>query len=304
MALEWPKETLLARDLWKCHRSTHIPIFIISEKALLALRGWRVLIMEKEFIKKSSFLHRVFQMFWVCMKWVKKHSCVFLSLVLQALAAPCRTHPSVWRFQLSCWCKLLLEGLIPWDLASWSFCPIPLYTLTVLQGSSFGPKAPLAIFLSLLALRVCKADSWLSKADFWIRVYFLERGIELCFSPGTGDTSLPLGNIFPASFSSMNFNSQDRYLCQVLLDHSSLSPGLYFQQLPHVLGGLGGSFLSFHTSGNTFPHESGKSLCSTPHFLPFLLSLLCPMDIPESTFPSHKCTVSVEVQSHQSKWWF
>lgn len=35
--------------------------------------------------------------------------------------------------------------------------------------------------------------------------------------------------------------------------------------------GLGGSFLSFHTSGNTFPLESGKNLFSIPHFLLFFL---------------------------------
>lgn len=278
MALEWPKETLLARDLWKCHRSTHISIFIISEKALLARRGWRVFIMEKEFIKKSSFLHRVFQMFWVYMKWVLKHSCAFPSLVFAGISCSLQNSPISLEIAVILLVQVAAAGSHSVGFGILTFLLYPPVHFDSFAGFFFGPKDPLAIFLSLLALRVCRANSLCDCPEQIFGSGFISlREALSCVSHHVqvthhfhlGTSSL---QAFPAWISVPRADIYAK-LCWTIpvCPQASISSNFLMCWV-----GLGGSFLSFHISGNTFPHESGKSLCSIPHFLLFLISsLLC-----------------------------
>lgn len=178
---------------------------------------------------------------------------------------------------------------------------------SVSQSSSFGPKNPLTIFLFLLALRVCRADSLCDcpKQIFGSGFISLREALS-CVSHQlqvTHHFHLETSSlqVFPASISIPRTGIYAQFCWTIpVCPQAWISSNFLMCWV-----GFGGSFLSFHTYGNTFPHESVKSLCSTPHFTLFLLSSLCPLDIPaECTFPSHKCTVSVEVWSHQSNWCF
>lgn len=181
----------------------------------------------------------------------------FPSLFLQMeLASPCRIYIHHFRdFSSLYCCRLLLECLIQYDFASWPFCFIALQAVmpaSFLQCYFYSPKQSLAVFLasmeplSLLVLESLYSRhlAWLSKADFWIRIYFLcglERGTGAGFliryrwliSPPLTTCKHLLCMFFQHEFQLPGLSC----LCQVMMHHASQSPGLCFQQLPCVLGG-------------------------------------------------------------------